>query len=85
MAKVCDICLKSYQKGNLVPRGIGRRVTRRTTVRRQPNLRYKKFEINGISVRLWLCASCLKRIKFDSKKLSEAAEVAVETAGKTAN
>ena len=85
MAKVCDICLKSYQKGNLVPRGIGRRVTRRTTIRRHPNLRYKKFEINGMSVRLWVCASCLKRIKFENKKISEALEVPVETQGTSAN
>ncbi|OGC70431.1 hypothetical protein A2415_01270 [candidate division WWE3 bacterium RIFOXYC1_FULL_39_7] len=80
MAKVCDICLKTYQRGNMVPRGIGRRVTKRTTVRRHPNLRYKKFNINGMPVRLWLCASCLKRTKFEQKKAEVAANAAVKSA-----
>jgi ribosomal protein L28 len=77
MAKICDICEKTYQRGNTVRRGIGRRVTRRTTAKNQPNLRYKKFKINGITLRLWVCASCLKRFKYEQKKIEDNVEVAV--------
>jgi len=62
MSKICQICGKTYQKGNLVPRGIGRRVTRRTIKRSQPNLRIKRFDLNGKKVKFKLCASCLKKI-----------------------
>lgn len=67
MAKVCDICQKGYLKANLVPRGIGRRVTRRTTTKKKPNLMTKKFIINGTPMRVRICSSCLKRIKFEDK------------------
>ena len=67
MSKICDVCGKTYQKGNAVPRGIGRRVTKRNIVQKQPNLRSKRFVINGTSMKLILCASCLKRIKFEDK------------------
>jgi len=59
-----------YQKGNLVPRGIGNRVTRRTTTRNSANLRVKRFLINGSKVKFILCSSCLKRIKKDERELS---------------
>lgn len=71
MAKVCEVCGKDYNKANLVPRGIGRRVTRRTTTRQHPNLRNKKLQINGQNVKVRLCASCLKRLKFETRKASE--------------
>ena len=74
MAKVCEICNKGYQRGNLVPRGIGKRVTRRTTVRHLPNLFTKKLNINGINTKVRLCTSCLKRLKFETA-LIEKAEV----------
>ncbi len=67
MSRVCEFCEKSYIKGNLVPRGIGRRVTRRTSTRQQPNLRNKKLEINGQKVKVRICTSCLKRLKFESQ------------------
>ena len=63
MSRICEICEKSYMRGNQVPRGIGRRVLRRTTKRQTPNLRYKKFTLNGHSVRLRICTSCLKRLR----------------------
>ncbi len=63
MSRICDICEKGYLKGNLVPRGVGRRVTRRTLMRQQPNLRTKRLEINGVKVKVQLCASCLKKLK----------------------
>ncbi len=72
MSKQCQICGKTYQKGNLVPRGIGNRVTRRTTRRNSVNLRTKRFEINGVKVKLILCSSCLKRFKKDEKDLENA-------------
>lgn len=66
MAKSCNICGKEALKGNLVPRGIGRRVTRRTIRRQQPNLRVKRMVINGTSLKVRLCAACLKRLKKDA-------------------
>jgi ribosomal protein L28 len=65
MSRICEVCGKGYLKGNLVPRGIGRRVTRRTTTHQLPNLRTKKLDLGGSSVKLTLCASCLKRLKKD--------------------
>lgn len=76
MARVCDVCGKGYHKGNLVPRGIGRRVTRRTLRRQQPNLRTVRMAVNGDNkMTLSMCASCLKRLKKDKKAL----EVVQET------
>ena len=68
MARVCDICQKSYLKGNLVPRGIGRRVTNRAIKRQQPNIRKKKLDVDGQKINVNICSSCLKRIKFNKKK-----------------
>lgn len=75
MSKICDLCQKGYQKGNLVPRGIGRRVTGRTIVMKQVNLRSKRFVINGTSMKLSVCSSCLKRIGFE-ENLAKAATAA---------
>ncbi len=69
MSKICDICQKGAQKGNLVPRGIGRRVTKRTITVRQPNLRSKRVAINGQYIRIQMCASCLKRLKFEENQI----------------
>jgi ribosomal protein L28 len=71
MSKQCQICGKTYQKGNLVPRGIGNRVTRRTISRNSANLRTKRFTINGRTVKLLLCSSCLKRIKKDQADIDK--------------
>ncbi len=79
MARVCDVCEKKYLKGNLVPRGVGRRVTNRAIKKQQPNLRKKKFTIEGRSISLNICASCLKRIGFDQNKLKEAAAAQAST------
>lgn len=73
MSKICQICAKGYQKANIVPRGVGKRVTKRTTIRRMPNLRSKKININGVNVKIRLCASCLKRMKFDKAAQEKAA------------
>ncbi len=65
MSKVCEICLKSYLKSNLVKRGIGRRVVRRTLSRQEPNLFEKKLKIDGVNIKIKMCSSCLKRIKYE--------------------
>lgn len=71
MSRICEICQKSYVKGNLVPRGIGQRVTNRSIKKQLPNLRKKRFNIDGNTVTIKLCASCLKRINFEKKKSEE--------------
>ncbi len=71
MAKACEICGKTYLKGNLVPRGIGRRVTNRAIRKQKPNLRSKKIELEGRSYTVTMCASCLKRLKFNAKKKAQ--------------
>ncbi|HSX39202.1 MAG TPA: bL28 family ribosomal protein [Candidatus Saccharimonadales bacterium] len=73
MSRICDFCGKGYLKANQVPRGVGRRVTRRTTIHQKPNLRSTTIEINGANKHVRICASCLKRMDFDIKK-SKAAE-----------
>jgi ribosomal protein L28 len=67
MSRICELCGKTYKKGNLVPRGIGRRVTRRTIRRQNPNLRSKKITVDGKTFKAKICASCLKRMKKDAK------------------
>lgn len=67
MAKSCEVCGKTYQKANLVPRGIGNRVTKRTATKKGANLRNKRLIIGGKKVRVTICASCLKRLKKDQK------------------
>lgn len=61
-------------KGNLVPRGIGNRVARRTIRRQQPNIRTKRMNIGGTSLKVRLCSSCLKRLKKDAAEASAAAK-----------
>jgi len=73
MSRICQVCGKISQKNNLVPRGIGDRVTRRTICRSKVNLRSKRFDINGKKIRVLLCASCLKRVKKDVKTAQAAA------------
>jgi ribosomal protein L28 len=77
MAKVCQICGKGYQKGNQVPRGIGRRVTRRSIIKQQPNLRTKKLTVDGRNVTLRICTSCLKRLKYNENQAAALSEVGV--------
>lgn len=78
MSRICDICQKTYLKGNQVQRGVGRRVTRRSIIKQLPNLRSKKLVINGIPLRLLICTSCLKRSRFADKKEKEAEKALVQ-------
>jgi len=70
--KTCDVCGKGYLRGNAVARGIGNRVTRRTGRRQLPNLRAVKMSLEdgGNKVNLWICSSCLKRLKKDKRDLA---------------
>ena len=81
MSRICMLCGKTYQKGNLVARGIGNRVSKRTKTHCKANLRVKHFLIDGQRVKVLLCASCLKRIVKDAKDEQIAT---VEAAAKTA-
>ena len=69
MSRICDICAKSALKGNLVKRGIGRRVTRRTITRQEPNLFEKKILVDGQNIKVKICSSCLKRLKKEIRDL----------------
>ena len=71
MSRVCEICGKGRLKGNLVPRGIGRRVTHRSIHNQQPNLREKRVDIGGRFVKLKLCTTCLGMLN-KSKKEAQA-------------
>ena len=62
MSRICQICGKGRLRGKLVPRGIGRRVTHRTTRTQQVNLRVKQLNLGGKKVRVKLCASCLSSL-----------------------
>ena len=79
MARVCEVCKKEYMKANHVAKGIGQRVSRRTTRAQKPNLRIKRLEIGDQKIKVRLCASCLKRIKFErvnaEKKAAESTPV----------
>ncbi|MBP7927981.1 50S ribosomal protein L28 [Patescibacteria group bacterium] len=80
MSKVCDICAKGALKGNLVKRGIGRRVTRRTIMKQEVNLFDKKIKIDNTTIKVKICSSCLKRLKFEqaalnAEKVQKTAEV----------
>jgi len=68
MSRNCQLCGKGYQKAKIVPRGVGNRVTKRTVKIRMPNLRSKRFMLNGMKVKLKICSSCLKRIKMDLRE-----------------
>ena len=65
MSRICEICGKGYLKSNLVPRGIGKRVTRRTISKQQPNLRTKRILAGSNHVTVKMCTSCLKKLKKD--------------------
>ena len=84
MSKVCDICEKGSLKGNLVKRGIGRRVTRRTIMHQEPNLFTKRIQFEGNTLKVKICASCLKRFKFELDKLEKSKGADTKTAPSSA-
>lgn len=76
MSRICDVCSKSALKGNLVKRGIGRRVTRRTIMKQEPNLFEKRILVDGRNIKVKICASCLKRLKKEIRDIEVAAKEA---------
>ena len=58
MAKVCDICGKKPISGNNISHAHNR--TRRRWI---PNLQRVRARVNGRSVRMNVCSSCLKSNK----------------------
>lgn len=68
MSRTCDICQKGYNRANQITTGIGKRVSRRTTIRQHVNLRTKRLEINGRNLKLKLCTKCLSSLKLASKE-----------------
>lgn len=68
MSRICELCEKSYMKANQVKRLIGKRVSGRSIIRQAPNLRYKKFVIDGTPMKIRLCTSCLKKIRGQGAK-----------------
>lgn len=68
MSKICEICGKGKLRGNLVPRLIGRRVSRRTIRYQFPNLRVKRIDLgNGRRVRVKICTDCLSKLTKTNK------------------
>jgi ribosomal protein L28 len=57
-------------RGNQVPRGIGRRVTKRTTIKQMANLRSKRIDVDGQKIKIKICTSCLKRMKKSAAALA---------------
>lgn len=78
MSRICQICGKTYLMGNLVPRGVGKRVTRRTITKKMANLRTKRFDIDGRAVKVILCSSCLKRLSKDLKDIKDVSVIGQE-------
>ena len=71
MSRICDICQKTYKRGNLVSTGIGQRVSRRTLTKQLPNLHTKRLEVNGTPLKLKLCTACLKKLKQEARAALE--------------
>jgi large subunit ribosomal protein L28 len=78
MSKVCDICSKGALKGNLVKRGIGRRVTRRSITKQEANLFDKRIKIDNTTIKLRICSSCLKRLKYEHAAIHNSQESTVQ-------
>jgi len=55
MAKVCDVCGKKPSSGNNISHAHNR--TRRRWL---PNLQQVRAQVNGRTVRMTVCSSCLK-------------------------
>lgn len=60
MAKVCEICGKKTEVGNLVSHAHNK-----TKTKNYPNLQYKKLMYKGELKKVRICTKCLKRIDKD--------------------
>ncbi len=89
MAKVCDFCSKSSQKGKKIALIWG--VKYRSIRHREPNLRDTTVFIDGVPVKARVCTKCLKNIKGDkylnvksyTQKYNEKSENTVSESNKT--
>ncbi len=70
MAKVCEMCGKGYQKGNIVCFS-----NKKSIKRSYPNIRSVKVSINGRSTKLSICTGCLSAIKKAGRAEVAAAEL----------
>ncbi|PIS22151.1 50S ribosomal protein L28 [candidate division WWE3 bacterium CG08_land_8_20_14_0_20_41_10] len=71
MSRMCEICGKGRLRGKLVPRLIGRRVSRRSIHVQQVNLREKHLDLGGRIVKVKLCTTCLSLYNKSNKKPAE--------------
>ena len=68
MARVCSICNKRTEGGNIVARrglpkkkgGVGLRCTGRTMRKFKPNIQKVRAVVDGVAKRVRLCTRCLK-------------------------
>jgi large subunit ribosomal protein L28 len=68
MARVCSICNKRTEGGNIVARrglpkkkgGVGLRCTGRTMRKFKPNIQKVRALVDGVPTRVKLCTRCLK-------------------------
>ncbi|MBU0649870.1 hypothetical protein KJ605_02380 [Patescibacteria group bacterium] len=74
MSRICEICGKGRLRAKLVPRLIGRRVSRRTTTFQHVNLREKRLDLGGRKVKVKLCTSCLSNYNRMQKEAASQAK-----------
>ena len=54
---ICNFCGKTYQKGNKISHS-----AIKTIKRTYPNIRVKNMVVNGVNIRVKVCAKCLKSL-----------------------
>jgi ribosomal protein L28 len=78
MAYQCDICSKKTHAGRSHTHHTGVaggqwKKRAQTTIRTfAPNLHYVTMNIDGVNKRVRACTSCIKRVRFDRKKITKA-------------
>ncbi|MDQ7778372.1 MAG: 50S ribosomal protein L28 [Planctomycetota bacterium] len=68
MSRVCEICGKRPSRGHAIERrglakkkgGVGRKITGKTKRNFRPNLQNVRAFVNGKTVRMRVCASCIR-------------------------
>lgn len=74
MAYQCDICSKKTHAGGQHTHHTGVaggqwKKRAQTTIRSfAPNLHWVSLPMDGVMTRMKLCASCIKRVRFDNRK-----------------
>jgi large subunit ribosomal protein L28 len=76
MAYQCEICLKKAHAGRQhthhtgVAGGQWKKRAQKTDRTFTPNLHNVTLSIKGVMTRVHACAKCIKRVRFDNKKLA---------------